>query len=285
MKYYFRWLLPVLTVFAIVMAAVLPQQLSRFQDRTLFYTIHTEELKIETTPPQEPDWNLIQKMRLLTALLGTGGEAIPLFGIERTPGESTPEERKEMKELLLFELNNLKELEILSQQEFVELTPLDDMSADDQDSISKSNDVMIVSDTIGVRINGKWIYLQDKREDMGNWFLSIYGNEFWIFVDKESGILLLLSMQVSIWNETKTAEQMGRILLDQIGLGYELMDQGKKENEEKGNDNYKEKAIFSLTGTDLRYVVVKNTDAFEFYPEVLISEDTKTNSASSGSEK
>lgn len=245
MKYLFHWLFPILTVFTVLAAVLLPQRISVFQDQKLYNEIHTEELKIETTTLIQPERDMMLPLYLLLNWFEYR-ETFFLTAIEREISEvgSTPEERKEMNELLFLSLENLKKCGLIPDDRFLQ-----------------------------PQVTGNWLYLQNQKEEAGNWFLDIKlydmdtDENLWIILDKESGKVLFMLIEFFKWKQEKTAKEIGTIFLDQIGLDYEFMD----ENESI--------SVFSLINTDIRYYVSINENLLLFSPQLLI--DKKTNSASS----
>ena len=241
MKYFFQWLFPILTIFVILAAVLLPQQVSIFQDQKLYNEIHTEELKIENMPSvQEPERDLIKPIYLLLDWLGyRETSSLAVINREISETESTPEERKEMTELLFLELKNLKEYKLIQEDSFIK-----------------------------PQIDGNWFYLQNQKEETGNWFLSVelYDMDteegLWIILDKESGKILFLSIITLEWKQEKTAEEIGKIFLDQIGLDYKLISDDRN------------MAFFSLTDTEVRYYVHYDENELQFFPQILINEKT-----------
>lgn len=237
MKNWIRWLFPMLTIFSILIAILLPQQFSLFQDQALYNIVHTEELKTENIfSVQESEQDLTKQIYLLLDWLGYTDANAPIM-IEREVNEteSTPEERKEMTELLSSGLKKLKENGLIQKDSFIE---------------SKAG--------------GRWFYLQNQKEDTGNWFLSLELYDInidaflWMVLDKESGKILFISITNFKLKQEKTVKEIGNLLLDQIGLDYQLV--------------YEEKniAVFSLIDTMLRYDVFYDGTIMQFFPQILI---------------
>lgn len=203
MKYFIRWLLPISTIFTVLAAAILPKQLSQFQDQKLFHAVHAEEMSSNNSLPiWTPD--IMQKLSLLK-LWSYSPDNATVISRSLSDTESTPEERQAMEEIVYSELDSLIEAEILPITLFPQSYHLS---------------------------GAQRFYIQDNQENNGNWFLSVelyqdiiydHSNDWgaWMIIDEETGKMLWLALYSSTPLPDLSQETIGKAFLDRLDIEYE----------------------------------------------------------------
>ena len=243
-----NWLLPILTGLIVLACALLPRQLSQLQDKKIFHLIHAESMSADSSLPiSSPD--LLQKIHLL-ASWDANEPLMIIICRDVNEEESTPEELRTMRELILSELNFFIQENLFPQTISVE------------DSLE---------------IHGIRIYLQDSQESTGNWFLQgeIYDSngEFgiWLTLDEETGKTLSLQFfHTSAMPSAFSVKNLGMALLDHLDVEYDLSFDSDTD------------LVLSLRKQKLLYRVSMLDDSFQIAPEIDFSTlDAKKTGAAS----
>lgn len=235
MKHIKNWLLPVLTGLTVLACALLPRHLSQIQDRKIFHVIHAEAMSADSSlPVWSPE--LLQKIHLLASWLVK--EPLIIIHRDLNEAESTPEELRTMKELVLSELDFFIQENLLPK------------------SIS-INDF--------TEIHGNRIYLQDSEDSAGNWFLQaeVYDSEefgLWMILDEETGKTLQLHFFcLSPIPLSFSVQDAGTGFLDHLDIEYEL-----SVNTDNG-------LVLPLKDQCLQYCATVQGDSFQIEPEIDFS--------------
>lgn len=199
MKIRKHWLLPALTCIMVLSAAIVPQQVSFYQDRQLFGRIHTEALSIDSNLSV---WSATLPKKL--ALYNQWN--YEPYGIVNA-----------MQALLVSDDGRLEETVRTALKSMVEYSVIPEDAA--RDTFQE--------------IGGNWLMLHDADSGESARFLTVWSIEedhpVMLTLDEESNAVCELRIyHPSIFKDTDAPEEIGWHFFEAMGLEVELMDAGSE---------------------------------------------------------
>lgn len=236
MKNWKNWLLPGLTCLLAAGLALLPRQISSWQDGELIGTVHSEELASDSNFPIR----LLELPKRLELLARWEGDAELITVIDQTLGMDS-RESADAAEAARKELAALAEAGVL---------PGKDLSA------------LWDVENLEFRMISR-VYLRDQRDLSGAGFLVLecsddpMGISYQMTLDQETGHALKLTADIpDVQKYSRDPEKVGSTFLDRLGLERETLEKGYNAS------------VFRMDGGAVLYYVVVSKSWLQIVPSV-----------------